>query len=136
MKKIQIYLFACLAFVLFSATTCDPAYHQFVRLENLSDDSIVVVWEEWPFDSLYAFGQYQVCKDIVASKEYYNKIDVTDPRGSDQWSDDLYLGIAKSSRLKETPLDSIIKYRLWDRFYHFKFCDLEAMRFRIVYTGE
>lgn len=133
MKRFKLYLIGCLAFVLLSATTCGPNY-EFVRFENYSDDSIVIFDDNWTFDH-FDYEYIESLTKTIPSGGFCDRVIVYDSHGEEGYTDDLYIGVVKCSRLKEIPYDSIIKHNLWDKFYHYKFHELEDMEFRIVYTG-
>lgn len=130
MKRFKLYLIGCLAFVLLSATTCESEY-EIVRFENYSNDSIVIFYDIRSFDHFkYDFDSRKIS---IPSGGFFDRIGMCKPYLG--YPDDLYIGVVKSSRLKEASFDSIAKYNLWDKFYHYKFHELEDMEFRIVYTG-
>ncbi len=132
----SVIMSAVLFWMSLLTSSCGGYDKIFVSFENQSDESVFIVWTFREYDKLEAVLNYSYEFNALVQKgEVYKN--VTSP-GSMEYSNykNLTLYVFKLSTMSQYSFEDLVKNEIYDMKYKLSISELEAMDFKIRYTGE
>lgn len=141
-RKVVSYILICLTFIVLTATTCDDStvYYRDVILLNSIDETIYV--EDFMFsDQAELLSPYHVfnlidlraLKEIPKGSTFIGKFPMLEKADNKM---KYQIIIFKQSTLDKYTKEELVENDIFDKRYVLTYEELEAMGFKIVYTGE
>lgn len=155
MRKVTIYTLLCFVALLFSAMTCDEdPYYQDVILENKSGETIYAYEESFNYDDTVTLNADDVfgrsswrkyLQEIPADSSCIFEVRIPEDgpdfrtkliTSFDENSDRIQIIVFKQSTMDKYTVDEMAEKNIFDKRYVYLYGELEAMEFKLVYTGE
>ncbi len=132
----SVIMSAVLFWISLLTVSCGGYDKIFVSFENQSDESVFIVWTFREYDKLEVVlnSSYEFNALVQRGEVYKNVISP----GSMEYSnyENLTLYVFKLSTMSQYSFEDLVKNEIYDMKYKLSISELEAMDFKIRYTGE